>query len=114
MASVGIITGATGGMGAAVARRLAGAHRLILADIDRERLATLVADLPGEHRIVVGDITQPDTLSALLAEVDGQTLGPVVHAAGLSPTMADAGRILNVNLAGTAQTGGCSGELCRS
>jgi len=53
-----IVTGATGGIGAAVARLVAADGAAVHAvDLDPDRLETLVAGLPGEgHRAVVADL----------------------------------------------------------
>jgi NAD(P)-dependent dehydrogenase (short-subunit alcohol dehydrogenase family) len=102
-----IITGATGGMGAAVAARLAADHwPLLLCDLDEARLESLAekcrsAGSPAQ--ILIGDIadlTYPARFSAALSD---RPIGIFIHTAGLSPTMADAERILSVNFDATAR-----------
>jgi len=100
-----LITGATGGMGAAVARRYANDHMLLLCDLSAERLEELRASLPGEgHRTIVADIGDPAAGKSIAdAVADMGELAGVAHAAGLSPTMADPQRIIDVNLIGSAR-----------
>ncbi|EEA02645.1 short-chain dehydrogenase/reductase SDR [Burkholderia sp. H160] len=84
-----VVLGA-GGMGTAIARRLAQNHRLILADLNPQRLDAVVDSLKteGAHvQPVVCDVTQSASVQALAAEVS--RLGPLrtlVHVAGLSPS----------------------------
>lgn len=104
---VTVITGAAGGMGAAVAARLAGVGRpLLLCDLDAGRLEPLAAKLSAGGRSVeilagdIGDDAYPTRLTDALA---GRDIGALIHTAGLSPTMADAKRILTVNFDATAR-----------
>jgi NAD(P)-dependent dehydrogenase (short-subunit alcohol dehydrogenase family) len=98
-----VVVGA-GGMGAAVARRLAGQHRLLLADLNSERLRAVVSSLKDEGawvESVVCDVTRSDSVQGV-ADRAAQ-LGPLralVQVAGLSPSMADWETILKVNLVG--------------
>jgi short-subunit dehydrogenase len=67
---VAVVTGAAGGIGAAVARRLADeGMALVLADRDRERLQRVVDDLPGSTEVcaVVGDVGDPGHHDELIA-----------------------------------------------
>lgn len=100
-----IITGATGGMGAAVARRHAVDHALLLCDLSQDRLDQLCASLPGKgHRTLVADIAEADCGNAIAQAVTemGELAG-IAHTAGLSPSMADPQRIIDVNLIGSAR-----------
>jgi len=108
--TVGIVTGAARGMGAACAARLADmVDVLVLVDRDEVLLATQADMLAAAgHRAqlepFVLDIKDVDGIGRLGTRVS--ELGPlraVAHAAGLSPTMADWREILTVNLVGTAQ-----------
>jgi NAD(P)-dependent dehydrogenase (short-subunit alcohol dehydrogenase family) len=93
--TVGVVTGAASGMGRACAERL------------RDSVDDLVAvdlrapDLDGTTAMAC-DVSDPDAVRELVSRVG--ELGPfrmLVHAAGLSPTMAEPGRIVDVNLVGT-------------
>lgn len=96
-----IITGAAGGMGRPAAIRFARRSQpLILCDMSGERLAAIAALLVAEGAEVAtlaGDISTPDFPTKLMALVGDQQIAAIVHTAGLSPTMADADRILEVN-----------------
>jgi NAD(P)-dependent dehydrogenase (short-subunit alcohol dehydrogenase family) len=95
-----VVVGAGSGMGAAVARLLAGrGRRLLVADRDAASAAGVAADLPGDVEAVACDITD-DAAVAALVERTG-TLGALVLTAGLSPHMADGRRIVTVNLVAT-------------
>lgn len=106
--AVGIATGAGRGMGLACARRLTAAvDTLLLVDIDEASVTAAAKELaasgPAVVEPVVLDITDRDGLFGLAARVaDLGTLRSVVHAAGISPTMADWRRIFTVDLVGTA------------
>jgi NAD(P)-dependent dehydrogenase (short-subunit alcohol dehydrogenase family) len=104
--SVAVITGGASGMGLSCARRLGRRHRLFLADIDAaglEAAATELRDAGWTVTPVEADVTRPEAV-AHLAETARSLgrLGALVNAAGLSPTMADGRRIIEVNLVGTA------------
>lgn len=78
---VTLITGATGGIGAALARTLAGTHRLILQGRDGARLTALCAEVGGATPLVL-DLTQPGTFAAAVAGLGRVT--NVVHNAGVA------------------------------
>jgi NAD(P)-dependent dehydrogenase (short-subunit alcohol dehydrogenase family) len=100
MTGISVITGAAGGMGAETARRFANRDLLLLCDVSQPRLDALFATLPGTgHRTLAGDLTDPAIIARIVdAVADAGGLARLVHCAGLSPTMADARRILDVNL----------------
>ena len=107
MPTVGVVTGAGRGMGRACADRLQHTTDvLVLVDLDADGLAEAAATLAegaAEAVAVVADVADRAAMAALAERVAGLgTLGPVAHAAGISPTMADWRRILTVDLAGTA------------
>ena len=65
-----LLTGATGGLGRAIALALAerGAN-LILSSRKREELDALALDLPGkEHAVIVSDLAEPGAAEKLAAE----------------------------------------------
>ena len=69
-----LIFGGTGGIGAALARRLASAGRKIhLAARDGRRLQTLATELDAGHSVC--DVTDPDAIKACLADIDGPIEG---------------------------------------
>jgi short-subunit dehydrogenase len=65
-----LLTGATGGLGRAIARGLAGrGAALLLSGRNREALEALAADLPGEgHAALAADLAEPGSAEALAAE----------------------------------------------
>lgn len=65
---VAVITGATGGIGAAVAQALSQAgYRLVLNGRSGQKLADVASRLAGESVQVAGDLREPGTAGALLA-----------------------------------------------
>lgn len=100
-----VITGAAGGMGRPTAVRLAApGRRLLLCDLHEAPLTALAAELRAagaEVDILAGDVAAADFPAQVLAKLGDAPLGVLVHTAGLSPTMADGARILEVNLFAT-------------
>ncbi|SMB91853.1 SDR family oxidoreductase [Deinococcus hopiensis] len=76
---VTLITGATGGIGVALARALSGAHGLILQGRDGERLEALCAEVDGRPLLL--DLTKPATFAEAVAGLERVT--NVVHNAGV-------------------------------
>ena len=81
-----LVTGATSGIGAAVARLLADQGcRLVISGRNRERLAEQAAQMP--HAIAIAaDVSRPEDCERLLQEACG-ALGPLdgmAHCAGIS------------------------------
>src|SRR5262245_42015244 len=95
MMSVVVVTGAARGMGRACVDRLRGqADHLVAVDLD-------APDIDGTVGLAC-DVSDPAAVDRLADEV--RRLGPfrsLVHAAGISPTMADPRRIFAVDLVGT-------------
>ncbi|MHB1808630.1 MAG: SDR family NAD(P)-dependent oxidoreductase [Solirubrobacteraceae bacterium] len=103
---VAVITGAGGGVGLACARRLAQTHALVLADARQagleqaqHELAALGAS-PAAARCDVSDAAQVAALARLTQQTGSFHL--LLHTAGISRSMAEGPRILEVNLRGTA------------
>lgn len=101
-----IVTGAAGGMGAAIARKFADEGRaLILSDLNPEQLEALAATLPQGTSVtlVPGDITDLDYPARIIAALGGRKIGVLAHTAGVSPTMADGKRIFEINFTATTR-----------
>ena len=99
---IAVVTGAASGMGEAAARLLAQAGwKVLLCDLAGERLQAVADRLGGPHEVLGGDISAPDYGEMLVAALRGRPIGALVHCAGLSGSMAEPARILEVNLAAT-------------
>jgi short-subunit dehydrogenase len=81
-----LLTGATGGLGRAIATALAGrGARLILSGRKAEALEALAAELPGEgHRVLPADLAEVGAAEKLAAEAGG--IDVLVANAGLPGT----------------------------
>lgn len=105
---VAVVTGASGGMGAATARQLAeaGWRELLLCDLDAGRLEAVAQPLRAQGAKVsvrAGDISDPTFPGEILSALGAQPIAALVHTAGISPRMGSAERILAVNLDATAR-----------
>jgi NAD(P)-dependent dehydrogenase (short-subunit alcohol dehydrogenase family) len=93
--SVAVVTGASSGMGRSCVDRLRGmADDLVVVDLEAPAIEGTIG--------VACDVSDPDAVAALAERV--RQLGPfraLAHAAGISPTMADARRVFDVDLVGT-------------
>jgi NAD(P)-dependent dehydrogenase (short-subunit alcohol dehydrogenase family) len=93
-------------MGLACARHFVKTHRLVLTDINQVRLDEAAAELEAAGGSVVPlavDVTAPAAIAKLVTLVESLgRFAVLAHCAGLSPTMADGRRIMEVNLVGTA------------
>jgi NAD(P)-dependent dehydrogenase (short-subunit alcohol dehydrogenase family) len=104
---IAVITGGAGGMGLACARALADRGRLLLLDLGDEQLDEARRALTAEGARVEAlrcDVTSPADTAAVAERV--HALGHfrcLVHTAGVSPEMADARRVLDVDLVGTVR-----------
>lgn len=66
-----LVTGASGGIGETICRRLVDAGaRLIAVGNEPEKLEHLVHSLPGQHVAVAGDLTTVEGIHAVVNEVD--------------------------------------------
>jgi NAD(P)-dependent dehydrogenase (short-subunit alcohol dehydrogenase family) len=104
MSAVTVVTGAASGMGLACARRL---HRpgqpIVLVDVDLagvERVALELGSGAVAHQCDVTDAVGVGALAARVEELG--SFRALAHAAGISPTMADWRRIMDVDLRGSA------------
>ena len=106
-----LVTGAARGIGAAIARALAGeGARLTLLGRNREALAALARELPGEHGFVVADVASEAQVRAAFDEARAARgpVGILVNNAGQAESAPFAKtslalweRMLAVNLTGT-------------
>ena len=78
-----LISGATGGIGRAICRRLAGDNTLVLTARNRGRLDALAEELGGRHLVMPADIADDQSVSQLAASMkangvvlDGMVLMP--------------------------------------
>jgi NADP-dependent 3-hydroxy acid dehydrogenase YdfG len=78
--TLALITGASRGIGAAVARSLHGTHDLLLGGRDADALAAVAAELPGSTPWPV-ELTDPSALAEAVADID--RLDVLVHSAGV-------------------------------
>jgi 2-keto-3-deoxy-L-fuconate dehydrogenase len=107
--AVALITGAASGIGAATATRLAtsGARKLILVDLDEEKLRDFAFTLPCERQPIIGDVADPD----LWAQADLTGLTHALVNAGIGAggpiqecSLEDWRRVMSVNLDGAFLT----------
>jgi short-subunit dehydrogenase len=99
-----LLTGATGGLGRAIAEALAGqGATLILSSRKRDELKALASGLPGEHRTIVSDLAKEGAAEKLLkeaGEIDVLVANAALPASGLLDGFSqdEIGRALRVNL----------------
>lgn len=78
-----VITGASSGIGAVFARKLAGrGYDLILSARRRDRLESIVREVPGAHRIFAADLSRPEGIEALASEIGSEPVDLLVNNAG--------------------------------
>ncbi|MFT6270802.1 MAG: short-subunit dehydrogenase [Alphaproteobacteria bacterium] len=86
MTKLALITGATGGIGSAIAKQLVEqGYTLILHGRDQHKLDALCHSLPAKHHTLIADISQPSQYLRLIE--DAFQIGPVsllVNNAGIS------------------------------
>lgn len=113
MSGSALITGAAGGIGSALARRVSGTYgELILVDLDKDALEELAADLPCRTRVATLDVTATtyrQDLRRLIEEAPN--LDSVLAFAGVmhtgtvrESTFEDLARVLDTNLIGMIAT----------
>ena len=101
---VAIVTGAAGGMGAAIATAFAVEGRpLILCDLHAGPLEALAESLRDrvQAETIAADVTDPQYPSKIIGVLNGRKIGALAHAAGVSPSMADGKRVLAINFTAT-------------
>lgn len=107
-----LVTGAAGGIGLAIARRLAAdGARVVIADRDAARLQTAITELPDDAVALVADISSEAGVDAMIADAVARLgqLDILVNNAGLAEPiartvdqqLADWERVIDVNLRGT-------------
>jgi NAD(P)-dependent dehydrogenase (short-subunit alcohol dehydrogenase family) len=104
MEHVAVVTGAAGGMGAAIARALATeSRRLILSDLHLAPLEALAKELQRQAPVetLPGDISAADYPAKLLRALGARSIGLLAHTAGVSPSMADGKRVFDINFGAT-------------
>ncbi|MGX9391474.1 SDR family NAD(P)-dependent oxidoreductase [Nitrobacteraceae bacterium UC4446_H13] len=110
--TVSLVTGAAGGIGLAIARRLAAdGARVVIADRDTARLQTAIAELSNDAVALVADISSEAGVDAMIADAVARLgqLDILVNNAGLAEPiartvdqeLADWERVIDVNLRGT-------------
>lgn len=77
---IALVTGASRGVGAAVARSLSETHDLLLGGRDGDALNSLVSELPGSRAWPV-ELTDHDAVAAATEDID--RLDVLVHSAGI-------------------------------
>ena len=104
-----LVTGAASGIGAATATRLAhaGARKLILVDLDEDRLRDFAFTLPCERQIMIADVAdeglwEREDLTGLTHAVVNAGIG--AGAPLLETSFAEWRRVLSVNLDGAFLT----------
>jgi len=101
-----LLTGATGGIGRAIAARLAEeGHTLILVGRSADRLDELTTLLPGDHRLLCQDLAVPDAAAAIAAALAPGTPDILINCAGVQQLSGFAGsdwaaieRLMRINL----------------
>ncbi len=102
-----VITGGAGGMGLACAHALADRGRLLLVDLREDLLDRARKALAGQGAVVDTlpcDVTSATDVAGVADRVrELGRLRCLVHTAGVSPEMADAATVLDVDLAGSVR-----------
>jgi NAD(P)-dependent dehydrogenase (short-subunit alcohol dehydrogenase family) len=109
MAGTGVlvITGGAGGMGLACARALADRGHLVLVDVDELQLEEARSMLSADGASVETlqcDVTSPADVAAVADRVRASgRFRCLVHTVGVSPEMADARTVMEVDLVGSVR-----------
>jgi NAD(P)-dependent dehydrogenase (short-subunit alcohol dehydrogenase family) len=106
-ADVLVITGGAGGMGLACAWALAGRGQLLLVDIDQGQLdeaRSALSALGANVDTLQCDVTSPTDVAAVADRVRASGhFRCLVHTVGVSPEMADARTVIEVDLVGSVR-----------
>jgi len=109
-----VVIGA-GGMGAAIARRLAPGRHVVLADCNAVALRSVARAMVDEGYDTVAhviDVTDPSSVTDVAnAAADRGPVAAVAHTAGVSPARASVSDILRVDLLGTAHVLDAFGDV---
>ncbi len=84
---VAVVTGASKGIGAEIARDLSiRGHEVVLIARSTEQLQAVADDLPGTAHVLPADLSDPDSRTRLLGEIESRGLTPqvLVNNAGFS------------------------------
>src|SRR5271166_5697613 len=102
-----VITGGAGGMGLACAFALAGRGHLLLVDVDEghlEEARSLLSAQGASVNTLQCDVTSPAEVAAVADRVRASgRFRCLVHTVGVSPEMADARTVIEVDLHGSAR-----------
>lgn len=102
-----VVTGGARGLGLACAHALIGRGPILLADVNQEGLRAAAEGLAragAEVASLVADLSDPAAVASLVEAVRARDgLAGLAHAAGLSPALAEARPIVEVNLVATAR-----------
>jgi NAD(P)-dependent dehydrogenase (short-subunit alcohol dehydrogenase family) len=106
--SIAVVTGAAGSMGAATARKLfqAGWNDLLLCDREGGALEDVSRKLREAGASVsqcVGEMSDGNHPSQIVAALNGRNIGALVHMAGLGPHQGDPALVIDVNLGGSTR-----------
>lgn len=125
MKKVCVVTGGTGGIGAAAVREMSKHYTILFGDVNQEKIDAMVSDLKNEGIEAEGmicdvsDRTQCDALAQKAASM-GEIVG-VIHLAGLTPSFSKCPDIVRVDCIGTmnineafyqVMEGGCIIDIC--
>lgn len=99
-----LITGAAGGMGRACARLFGATNDLLLTDVIATSLEGFSENLRADGYAVTaraGDLSDDAVLATLAQELEEGAPFTLIHTAGLSPSLGDWRKIIEVNLVAT-------------